>query len=160
MATAASKTRTYPAPDPQRLYEATAAAAEFYTDQLPGHQPAMDYLHSRGIADAAAPGSPWQIGVAPAGWRGLLNHLAPRFSVEELLAAGLLTHNRTGGLIDRFRDRLVFPIPQIMTVDMDCNHSLFLRLFETVDQTEGRLTLFPEKENSGDFQSFRQRISQ
>jgi DNA primase catalytic core len=110
MATAASKTRAQPAVDPQRLYEATAAAAEFYTHQLPSHQPATDYLQSRGIADAAAPGSPWQIGVAPPGWRGLLNHLAPRFSVEELLAAGLLTHNRTGGPIDRFRDRLVFPI--------------------------------------------------
>jgi DNA primase len=110
MATAESKMRTYPAPDPQRLYEATAAAAEFYAHQLPGHQPAMDYLRSRGIADAAAPGSRWQIGVAPPGWRGLLNHLAPRFSVEEQLAAGLLTYNRTGGLIDRFRDRLVFPI--------------------------------------------------
>ena len=110
MAAPGSKMRAQPAVDPQRLYEVTQAAAGFYTRQLPDHRAALDYLHSRGISDAAAPGSPWQIGVAPPGWRSLLNHLAPRFTVEEMQAAGLLTYNRNGSLIDRFRDRIVFPI--------------------------------------------------
>ena len=50
-------------------------------------------------------------GYAPAGWTNLVSHLR-RHGVndEEMLAAGLATTASTGRLIDRFRDRAVFPI--------------------------------------------------
>jgi DNA primase catalytic core len=50
-------------------------------------------------------------GQAPAGWTGLINHLRSRgVTGEEMTAAGVATVASTGRLIDRFRDRLVFPI--------------------------------------------------
>jgi DNA primase catalytic core len=50
-------------------------------------------------------------GQAPAGWTGLVNHLRRRgVTDEEMLATGVATTASTGRLIDRFRDRVVFPI--------------------------------------------------
>jgi DNA primase len=97
--------------DLARLYEVNTAAAAFYATQLDRHQPALGYLRSRGLIFAAAPGSPWQLGYAPPAGRTLLDHLAGRgFSVEEISAAGLATVGRHGQPLDRFRDRLTFPI--------------------------------------------------
>jgi DNA primase catalytic core len=100
--------------DTARLYAANAEAAAFYAALLPSHQPATTYLQRRGIAQAAAPGSPWQLGYAPPGWRTLVNHLRARgYGDDELYAAGLATHGRHGQLLDRFRDRLTFPVHDI-----------------------------------------------
>jgi DNA primase catalytic core len=97
--------------DPARLYAANADAAACYAALLPDHQPAIDYLRRRGVADAAAPGSAWQLGYAPPGWRTLVDHLRERgFRDDELYAAGVAVHGRHGQLRDRFRDRLVFPV--------------------------------------------------
>jgi DNA primase catalytic core len=97
--------------DAAKLYAANAASAAFYTAQLGGHQPALVYLRRRGLAEAAGGGSPWQLGYAPPGWRSLVDHLRGRgFGDHELYAAGLATHGRHGQLLDRFRDRLTFPI--------------------------------------------------
>jgi DNA primase catalytic core len=97
--------------EPARLYAANTTAAGFYTAQLHDHQPALAYLDRRGIAEAAGRGSPWQLGYAPASWRSLVDHLRSHgFSDHELYAAGLATHGRYGQLLDRFRDRIVFPI--------------------------------------------------
>ena len=50
-------------------------------------------------------------GQAPAGWTGLVGHLRSRgVTGEEMAAAGVATLASTGRLIDRFRDRVVFPI--------------------------------------------------
>jgi DNA primase len=50
-------------------------------------------------------------GQAPAGWTGLIHHLRSRgVSGQEMIAAGVATVVSTGRLIDRFRDRVVFPI--------------------------------------------------
>jgi DNA primase catalytic core len=50
-------------------------------------------------------------GQAPAGWTGLINHLRSRgVTGDEMTAAGVATVTRTGRLIDRFRDRVMFPI--------------------------------------------------
>jgi len=97
--------------DPDRLYQANAEAAEFFQRHLSGHQPATSYLSQRGIADAAEAGSPWQLGYAPTGWTTTVNHLRSRgFGDDEIYAAGLASHDRHGRLIDRFRDRLTFPV--------------------------------------------------
>ena len=50
-------------------------------------------------------------GQAPAGWTGLVNHLRSRgVTSDEMTAAGVATVASTGRLIDRFRDRVMFPI--------------------------------------------------
>jgi DNA primase catalytic core len=97
--------------DPRRLLAAHAAAAGFYRARLTGHLPALAYLHSRGVSEAVAHRPPWTVGYAPAGWTELRRALHKEgFRDRELLAAGLATTSRTGGIIDAFRDRLVFPI--------------------------------------------------
>jgi DNA primase catalytic core len=50
-------------------------------------------------------------GQAPASWTGLVNHLRGHgVTDEEMVATGVATTASTGRLIDRFRDRVVFPI--------------------------------------------------
>ena len=50
-------------------------------------------------------------GQAPSGWTGLVSHLRSRgVTGEEMTAAGVATVASTGRLIDRFRDRVMFPI--------------------------------------------------
>src|SRR3546814_8316938 len=50
-------------------------------------------------------------GQAPAGWTNLVDHLRGRgVSDAEMVATGVATEASTGRLIDRFRDRVVFPV--------------------------------------------------
>lgn len=99
-------------PAPERLYAANAAAAHFYADRLPTSRRAASYLQDHGITAAAGPDGPWQVGYAPRSWTGLATHLrAAGFTPEEVTAAGLGFNHRTSGhLLDRFRDRLMFPV--------------------------------------------------
>ncbi|WP_116451904.1 MobF family relaxase [Blastococcus litoris] len=92
-----------------RLIELNTQAAAFYTDRYPKSW-APDYLHQRLGTDLS--GDPrFTPGYAPAGWTALVEHLRDRGATEtELLAAGLAQRARTGTLIDRFRDRLTFPV--------------------------------------------------
>lgn len=94
---------------PERLGEINRLTAAFYEERLPGSW-AQHYLESRFGLDLT--GHPdLQPGYAPAGWTTLVAHLH-RLGVtdEEMLAAGVATRASTGRLIDRFRDRAVFPI--------------------------------------------------
>src|SRR4051794_3926892 len=105
--------RTRPAgPAVDQLYDINEVAARFYTERLAASRKAMDYLHSHGIENAAAPSSPWRLGHAPTRWTPLAEHLrASGFVDDDIKAAGLgFNHRTTGHLLDRFRDRLVFPI--------------------------------------------------
>jgi DNA primase catalytic core len=53
----------------------------------------------------------FQPGHAPAGWTNLVNHLRRHgVSDDEMIITGVATRASTGSLIDRFRDRVVFPI--------------------------------------------------
>nr|HMQ39615.1 toprim domain-containing protein [Micropruina sp.] len=50
-------------------------------------------------------------GYAPDGWTTLVHHLRARgVTADEMLTAGVATTASTGRLIDRFRDRVIFPI--------------------------------------------------
>ncbi|MGY1829048.1 MobF family relaxase [Geodermatophilus sp. SYSU D01180] len=92
-----------------RLIELNTQAAAFFTDAYPGSW-APDYLRRRLGTDLT--GDPrFDPGHAPGGWTALVHHLRRRGATDdELLAAGLAQRARTGTLIDRFRDRLTFPI--------------------------------------------------
>ncbi len=93
-----------------RLVEVNRAAAAFFAEQLgaPGAAPARAFLAERGFDRATA--ATYGLGHAPEGWDLLVRHLRGKgFSTEELLAAGVASQGRQGP-IDRFRQRLVWPI--------------------------------------------------
>jgi DNA primase catalytic core len=69
------------------------------------------HLRSRRLGHALEPASRWKLGYAPRGWDVLIEHLRRRgFAIDELDASGLVTRDHRNRQIDRFRDRLVFPI--------------------------------------------------
>jgi DNA primase catalytic core len=91
-----------------RLLAANAAAAAFFVERYPTSW-APGYLDSR--LGWAQDGPPSGLGHAPSGWTQLADRLrAAGFTDEELLAAGLAARTAAGRLVDRFRDRLMFPI--------------------------------------------------
>jgi DNA primase catalytic core len=94
---------------PERLAAVNELALAFYQDRYRGSW-AQPYLAGRFGADLADdPGI--RPGYAPAGWTSLVAHLHRQgVTDDELLAAGLAVTASTGRLIDRFRDRAVFPI--------------------------------------------------
>jgi DNA primase len=94
----------------RRLVEAHKVAAEFFRAQLDAAQGAAgrEFLARRGFDSAAA--ERFGVGYSPASWEDLTRHLRGRgYSDTELLAAGLATQGRRGPM-DRFRDRLMWPI--------------------------------------------------
>lgn len=93
-----------------RLIDAHRAAARFYAEQLtsPEAVEGRRYLAERGFDQAAA--DRFGVGYAPPGWESLVRHLRGRgFADAELIAAGLAKEGRRGPM-DRFRNRLVWPI--------------------------------------------------
>ena len=97
-----------------RLLQAHKVAAEFYAEQLGSPEAAVGrtFLAERGFEQTAA--QVYGVGYAPAGWDALTKHLrAKGFTPEELLAGGLSGQSSKGSLIDKFRNRLVWPIRDI-----------------------------------------------
>ena len=94
---------------PERLAAVNELALEFYQDRYRGSW-AQPYLAGRFGADIADDPD-IRPGYAPASWTSLVTHLRHHgVADDELLAAGLAVTASTGRLIDRFRDRAVFPI--------------------------------------------------
>ncbi len=93
------------------LVEAMEAAVQFYRMQLNSARAAeaRTYLAGRGL-DAATL-ERFEIGFAPDGGGALLEHLRGKgFEPARLAEAGLVSERRGGGLLDRFRGRVMFPI--------------------------------------------------
>ncbi|MSO34505.1 MAG: DNA primase [Candidatus Nanopelagicaceae bacterium] len=96
-----------------RLLEANSQASSFYQEQLqlPTASHARELLIKRGFDKTAS--QSFEIGYAPDQWDALSKFLLGKgFSAEELLLAGL-TKEGTKGAIDRFRNRLIWPIRDI-----------------------------------------------
>ncbi|MCD1269564.1 DNA primase [Microbacterium sp. MEC084] len=106
-----------PAPETSgrsRLFAANAAAAEFFRAQLmsPEAEAARRFLGERGFDAGAA--AHFAVGYAPKGWDSMLKALSAQgFTREELTTAGLVSTNQRGGVYDRFRGRLVWPIRDV-----------------------------------------------
>lgn len=95
------------------FYEAHAHSARLYHYVLlniEAAKPAMAYLRSRGFTDAMI--EEFQLGYAPARWDTLTNALDRKgFEASEMEEAGLLSRRQDGeGYVDKFRDRIIFPI--------------------------------------------------
>lgn len=94
-----------------RLVELNQAALErfqswLYTDE---GQVARDYLKSRGFGREDA--DRFRLGYAPNTWDALVRELkAAGYGTDELVKVGLAARNDRGGIRDRFRGRLVFPV--------------------------------------------------
>jgi DNA primase len=98
------------------LHQANRMAAEFYHRLLvesADAAPAREYLAGRGVA--APVRDAFLLGWAPESWDALLGE-ARRQGVEDdaLQRAGLVARSeKTGGLFDRFRGRVMFPIRSV-----------------------------------------------
>ncbi len=97
-----------------RLREVLEAAVAFYHAVLMKSktgEPALAYLRGRGFTDETI--EKHQLGWAPGGWDTLVRQLASKRQVTptELLEVGLASpRQRGGGVYDRFRERVIFPI--------------------------------------------------
>jgi DNA primase len=109
-----TNTNTGPSINRSRLVAANVAAMNFYREQLnlPGTaQVGREFLQKRGFDKASA--ETFGVGYAPDEWDALYKHLKNLgFTDSELSLAGL-SKEGTKGPIDRYRNRLVWPIKDI-----------------------------------------------
>lgn len=90
-----------------RLFEVLDAACLFYQSALTDE--AKKYLKDRGLEDATM--RMFRLGWAGDAWSELSDHLrAKKFSEKEIVDAGLAKKGEKGGLTDKFRNRILFPI--------------------------------------------------
>jgi DNA primase len=96
----------------RRLREAVEAAIAWYREVLvrtPQGERARTYLAERGFDEPIL--EQFVIGYAPNTWDSLVRRLQSRgFTPEELVTAGLASPSNRGGVIDKFRGRVIFPI--------------------------------------------------
>jgi len=95
----------------QRLYSLNREAARFFHNNLSSDagRPALSYFEKRGLSTRTIRN--FGLGHAPDAWDALIQEmLAKGFSKGELLDAGLVVKNAKGGVYDRFRNRVMFPI--------------------------------------------------
>ena len=108
-----SNTPTFSAGARSRLIAANTEAAKFYQEQLnaPAAAHGRDLLTKRGFDKAAC--MQFGVGFAPDEWDALTKHLrAMDYTIDELETAGLSKMGQRGP-IDRFRNRLTWPIRDI-----------------------------------------------
>jgi DNA primase len=96
----------------ERLMALLDRAATFYSKYLHSSdeaRAARDYLASRDLSTEVL--QEFRVGYAPSAWdRMLLGARQTGFTEEELMAAGLAQRGKGGGLYDRFRARIMFPL--------------------------------------------------
>jgi DNA primase len=96
----------------KRLREALEAAIAWYREVLlrtPQAEAARAYLAERQLNDETL--ERFAIGFAPDSWEMLTRRLRARgFSEDELIGAGLASPSNRGGIIDKFRGRIIIPI--------------------------------------------------
>ncbi len=122
--------------DKNKILEILELAAKFYETQLwkgMGKEKILRYLRERGINDSSI--KEFRLGYAPPGWRNLLSFLIGRnYKIEDIAKTGLLVEKVTNDqrlttnddvvgskssvvsqkYYDRFRDRITFPVSDIM----------------------------------------------
>ncbi len=101
----------------KRILEALELATKFYETQLwkgVGKDGIMQYLHDRGLNDESI--QTFRLGYAPSGWDNISKFLIGRgFTLDEIEKTGLLVKKENSSAsYDRFRDRIMFPILDVM----------------------------------------------
>ena len=98
----------------ERLYALCKDAARWFRSQLLAGcgQEARDYIVKRGLSAQTV--NRFGLGFSPNEWTALLDAMQKRgYTQKELLDAGLAVNGKKGGVYDRFRNRLMFPIIDI-----------------------------------------------
>lgn len=94
-----------------RILEINREAARFFYSVLNSQegQPGMDYLRGRALTQRTI--RHFGLGYAPPDRFALVNHLRRKgFSGEEVIQANVAFRGRNGGAVDRFSNRVMFPI--------------------------------------------------
>ncbi len=96
----------------ERLLELLAKTSDFYARYLwdsAEAAPARAYLEQRGLGREVL--EQFGVGYSPSAWdRVLVSARTAGFTEQELQAAGLGQQGRQGGIYDRFRARIMFPL--------------------------------------------------
>lgn len=95
----------------QRLLDLNKDAARFYYQMLqqPEGRAMRDYLDRRQIGKPTAVA--FGLGASLDQWDALITAMTHRgYTKSELLTAGLAVQNKNGGIYDKFRNRLMFPV--------------------------------------------------
>lgn len=96
----------------QRLFDVLDAARRFYHEILMNQkagEKARKYLLDRGVTEDTM--KRFSIGYAPHAWGVVQNWLLKKgYTLDEMIAAGLVGAGSSGKSFDRFRGRIMFPI--------------------------------------------------
>lgn len=96
----------------ERLRELLEEAVNYFQFQLlktPAGQPALDFLTRRGVKPETI--QTFGLGYSPSGYDGMVNHFSSKgYSTDDLLAVGLVVPRESGGVYDKYRNRVMFPI--------------------------------------------------
>lgn len=95
----------------KRLLDLNRQAAIWYRENLgkPEGQQVVELLKRRKILPKTA--ARFGLGAAPDSWDSLIKAMTAKgFTKQELLEAGLASEGKNGGIYDRFRNKLMFPV--------------------------------------------------
>lgn len=99
-----------------RIYEINDWTKKLYHKILIDHpkaEKARKYIKNRGLNEKTV--EEFEIGYAPNSWELLVNFLKKKgYEENEIAQAGVAIKNDKGGVYDRFRGRIIFPINNIM----------------------------------------------
>ncbi len=97
-----------------KLFDAMKLSTEFWQQQLNSTtgKTAMEYLLNRGLSAETI--KEFGLGWAPEGWDNLVKYLLQKnYTLRELQQIGLIAISSDGRGVDRFRERIIFPISDI-----------------------------------------------
>lgn len=99
-----------------RIYEINDWAKKLYHKVLVDHpkaEHARTYLNGRGLTEKTI--KEFELGYAPDSWDFLIKFLEKKkYTQDEIIKAGVAIRNDRGGVYDRFRGRIIYPINNIM----------------------------------------------
>ena len=99
----------------ESLMAVSEYARKFFLEQLQtpeGHAVGLGYYRKRGIEDTTI--EQWSLGWAPSGKTAFVDAArSAGYKDEYLVAAGLAIRQEDGSLIDKFRERIMFPIHSV-----------------------------------------------
>lgn len=126
----------------EKLIRLNVLAADYFSyilEKSPYGEKARNYLKARAIDEKLM--KTFQLGYAPNSWDSLRNFLKKKkFSDSEMLEAGLLVRSEKGGIYDRFRGRLMFPLFDVRNTLVGFSG----RVIEKEDNQEAKYVNTPE----------------
>ena len=99
-------------PEVKKRDELLTESADYFHQLLlsaPQAEAARQYVRSRGLLRRSVKG--FKLGYSLPSWNDCLQHFTRKgYTVDDLLSTGLAAKGEKGGVYDRFRNRLMFPI--------------------------------------------------